>query len=154
MKQAKNIEAAYLDDYEQFLSVYKEPTEISSKAELKILDSVIQKTNSIVAEKIKSNYVDDAYFLKGESNYFKGNYFNASEFFDYVYITYPEEKRIKTSFAWFGKHARQLQLNNLPEAGIALDTAFKYITTEKKSVADICKPRAQLYIKSERNRSY
>jgi len=143
----KNIEAAYLDDYEQFLSVYKEPTEISSKAESKILDSVIQKTNSIVAEKIKSNYVDDAYFLKGKSNYLKGNYFNSYEFFDYVYITYPEEKELKqASLVW--KARAQLQLNNLPEAAIALDTAFKYINTEKRSVADIYATRAQLYIKS------
>ena len=143
----KNIEAAYLDDYEQYLSVYKEPTEISSKAELKILDSVIQKTNSIVAEKIKSNYVDDAYFLKGESNYFKGNYFNASEFFDYVYITYPEEKELRqASLVW--KARAQLQLNNLSEAAIALDTAIKHINTEKISVADIYATRAGLYIKS------
>jgi tetratricopeptide (TPR) repeat protein len=143
----KNIEAAYVDDYEQFLSVYKEPTEISSKTESKILDSVIQKTNSIVAEKIKSNYVDDAYFLKGKANYLKGNYFNSYEFFDYVYNTYPEEKELKqASLVW--KARAQLQLNNLAKAAIALDSAFKNINTEKKSVPGIYATRAQLYIKS------
>lgn len=142
----KNIETAYIDDYEQLLSVYKEPTAVSGLAETKNLDSVIRKMNFLVDEKVKSNYVDDAYFLKGKANYLKANYFNASEFFNYVYNTYKDEKELKqASLVW--KARTLLQLNNLPEAGMALDTALKYITTEKKSVADIYATSAQWYIK-------
>lgn len=143
----KNIEAAHLDDYEQLLSVYRDPTPVTSQAEVKNLDSVIKKMNFLVDEKIKSNYVDDAYFLKGKANYLKSNYFNASEFFNYVYITYKDEKELKqASLAW--KARTLLQLNNLAEAGRVLDTALKYISTEKKSVSDIYATSAQWYIKS------
>ncbi|HCN82429.1 MAG TPA: gliding motility protein, partial [Sphingobacteriaceae bacterium] len=143
----KNIEAAHLDDYEQLISVYKEPTPVSSQTETKNLDSVIRKMNFLIDEKIKSNYVDDAYFLKGKANYLKSNYFNATEFFNYVYITYKNEKELKqASLVW--KARTLLQLNNLPEAGMVLDTALKYISTEKKSVADIYATSAQWYIKT------
>jgi tetratricopeptide (TPR) repeat protein len=143
----KNIETAHIDDYEQLLSVYKEPTTVSSQAEIKNLDSVIRKMNFLVDEKVKSNYVDDAYFLKGKANYLKSSYFNASEFFNYVYNTYKKDKELKqASLAW--KARTLLQLNNLPEAGIVLDSALKNISTEKKSVADIYATSAQWYIKS------
>ncbi len=144
-----NIETAYLDDYEQLLSIYKEPSSITSKSEQKNLDSVIKKMNFLIDEKIKSNYVDDAYFLKGKANYFKGDYFNASEFFNYVYTTFPEEKEIKqASLAW--KARALIQLGNLVEAKIVLDSANKNIAIEKNSVADIYATSAHYFIRRER----
>ncbi len=86
----ENIEAATYDDFGQLLPVYKEPTEASAVAEFKNLDSVIAKANTIIAEKTVSSYVDDAYYLIAKANYLKANFFNASEFFTYVFKTYPQ----------------------------------------------------------------
>jgi hypothetical protein len=143
----KNIEAAHIDDYAEILPVYKEPTEASSNTEAKLLDSVAEKANIILDEKGRSKYTDDAYFLKGKITYFKRNFFNASEFFDYLYANYPEERELRqAALVW--KARAQLQLDNLPGAAIALDTALKYVGNAKPVAADVYATSAQLYIRS------
>lgn len=141
----KNIQLAHTDDFDRLISVYKEANETSSQGELAKLDQAILKANVIANEKSLSKYVDDAYFLIGKSNHLKSNFFNAVEFFDYVYQNYPKEKGIKqASLAW--KTRSLIASDRLDEAYNSIDTALKYIATEKKSVADIYAIRAQLHI--------
>ena len=141
----RNIQLASLDNYDRVISVYKEPNEALSQAEIKNLDEAILKANTIANEKSLSKYVDDAYFLIAKANHLKSNFFNAAEFFTYVYNSYPEEKEIKqASLAW--KARSLIESDRFEEAEITLDTALKYIRTEKKSVADIYAIRAQLHI--------
>lgn len=141
----RNIQMAYSDNYDRAISVYKEPNESLSEGEFKNLDEAILKANTIANEKSLSQYVDDAYFLIGKANHLKSNFYNASEFFSYVYNSYPEEKEIRqAALAW--KARSLIASNRFEEAESTLDSAFKYIQTEKKSVADIYATRAQLHI--------
>ncbi len=132
----KKIQLAQNDDFDRLISVFKEPNETISQGELGQLDQAILKANAIANEKSLSKYVDDAYFLIGKSNHLKSNFFNAVEFFDYVYQNYPKEKGIKqASLAW--KTRSLIASDRLEEAYNSIDTALKYIATEKKSVARI-----------------
>ncbi len=141
----KNIQLNYSDNYDRLISVYKEPNESLSQSELKNLDEALLKANTIANEKSLSKYVDDAYFLIGKANHLKSNFFNAVEFFNYVYNNYPAEKEIRqASLAW--KARSLIASDRLEEAESTLDTAINNIETEKKSVADIYATRAQLYI--------
>lgn len=141
----RNIKQAYTDNYDRVISVYKEPSEILSQPELKKLDDAIVKANTIANEKSLSKYVDDAYFLIGKANHFKSNFFNAVEFFNYVYNNYPSQKEIRqASLAW--KARSLIASDRIEEAEAAIDSALKYIRTEKKSVADIYAICAQLHI--------
>jgi len=141
----KNIQLNYPDNYDRVISVYKEPNESLSQSELKNLDDALLKANTIANEKSLSKYVDDAYFLIGKANHLKSNFFNAVEYFNYVYTTYPEEKEIRqAALAW--KARSLIASDRLEEAESALDTAIGNIMSEKKSVADIYATRAQLYI--------
>ncbi len=141
----RNIQLSTIDNYDRIISVYKEPTEISSQAEVKKLDDAILKANTIANEKSLSNYVDDAYFLVAKANHLKANFFNASEFFTYVYTSYPEETELRqAALAW--KARSLIESERFEEAEATLDTALKYIHTEKESVADIYATRAQLHL--------
>ena len=81
----------------------------------------------------------------GKANHLKSNFFNAVEYFNYVYVNYPKEKEIKqASLAW--KTRSLIASDRLEEAEASIDTALKYIRTEKKSVSDIYATRAQLHI--------
>lgn len=141
----RNIQLAYSDNYDRLISVYKEPNEILSQPELKKLDDAILKANTIANEKSLSKYVDDAYFLIGQANHLKSNFYNAVEFFNYVYSNYPEEKSIRqAALAW--KARSLIASDRLVEAERTLDTAINNIDIEKKSVADIYATRAQLHI--------
>lgn len=141
----RNIQMAHSDDFDRIISVFKEPNESSSQSELAKLDQAILKANTIANEKSQSKYVDDAYFLIGKSNHLKSNFYNAVEFFDYVYQNYPKENEIKqASLAW--KTRSLIASDRLEEAYNSIDSALKYINTEKKSVANIYATKAQLHI--------
>lgn len=141
----KNIQMAHSDDFDRIISVFKEPIESSSQSEVAKLDQAILKANTIANEKSQSKYVDDAYFLIGKSNHLKSNFFNAVEFFDYVYQNYPKEYQIKqAALAW--KTRSLIASDRLEEAYNVIDSAMKYIKTEKKSVANIYAIKAQLHI--------
>jgi len=141
----RNIQLAYSDDYDRVISVYKEPNESISQSELKKLDDALLKANTIANQKSLSKFVDNAYFLIGKANHLKSNFFNAVEYFNYVYINYPKEKEIKqASLAW--KTRSLIASDRLEEAQASIDSALQYIRTEKKSVSDIYATRAQLHI--------
>lgn len=146
----RNIQLIISDDYERLIPVYKEPTEATSQAEIKNLDQAILKANVIANEKSLSNYVDDAYFLIAKANHLKANFYNASEFFTYVYNSYPDEKELKqAALAW--KARSLIESERFEEAEVTLDTAFKYIATEKESVGDIYATRAQLHLYAQQD---
>lgn len=146
----RNIQQAYTDNYDRIISVYKEPSEVLSQPELKKLDDAIVKANTIANEKSLSKYVDDAYFLIGKANHFKSNFFNAVEFFNYVYNNYPAQKEIRqASLAW--KARSLIASDRMEEAETAIDSALRYIRTEKKSAADIYAIRAQLHIYAQQD---
>lgn len=150
-KSENNIQLNYTDNYDRLISVYKEPNESLSQSELKNLDDAIFKANTIANEKSLSKYVDDAYFLIGKSNHLRSNFFNAVEFFNYVYINYPKEKEIRqAALAW--KARSLIASDRLEEAEVTLDTALSNINSEKKSAADIYASRAQLYIYSSEDK--
>ena len=141
----RNIQFVTVDDYERLIPVYKEPLEATAQGEIKKLDEAILKANVIANEKSLSSYVDDAYFLIAKANHLKANFFNASEFFTYVYKSYPDEKELRqAALAW--KARSLIQSERYEEAEATLDTALKYIKIEKESVADIYATRAQLHL--------
>ena len=144
-ESSENIEKAHIDNYGQLLSVYKEPSETISASEIKQLDSVINKANSIVNEKLHSNYVDEAYMLIAKANYLKSQFFIAAEYFSYLNTNYPDEKDVRQeSLAW--KARALLQLQNIEEASKTIDTALKYIAISPKHAADVYAVSAQLAI--------
>ena len=141
----RNIALSYQDNYDVLISVYKEPNESLSQPELKKLDDVILKANTIVNDKSQSKYVDDAYFLIGKANFLKSNFYNATEFFTYVYTSYPKQAELRQAALAY-KIRSLINSERWAEAESTLDTAFKYIETEKSSVADLHAIAAQMAI--------
>ena len=79
-------EAAYVDDYSELLSVYRD-TIARNDAPDKELDEVKAKANTIISVKEQSHYLGDAYLLLSKANYLDGNYFDAVEYANYVIPT-------------------------------------------------------------------
>ncbi len=151
-ESVRTIEEATQEDYGQLLSVYEEPTEATAQAVSGNLDSVLDKAKFIIDEKLYSNYVDDAYFLVGQANYYKARFYSAAEFFTYVYNSYPDSKSLRQK-ALIAQARSVLQLDNYKEAGVSLDSAFKHLNDSKKtrrSAADLYATTAQYLIKMGR----
>lgn len=118
----------YVDRYDDFLRVFPDT---GGCADAKIPDSVIKKAQVVISDKSQSNYVGEAYFLMGQASYFKCDFYNAVEYFDYVYHNYPKETALGIKArSW---KARTLMLSGEEDfAGRLLDSTIKLNDTLKK----------------------
>lgn len=128
---------SFVDAYGNLLSVYQD-TIAQSKTADKDLEAAIQRANLIINEKEQSKYLGDAYLVLGKANYLGANYFNAAEYFSYVTKSFTGKKSldvVQEARVW--KARSLIYLNNLPEAKVTLDSAFKNINPKKNITADI-----------------
>lgn len=123
------IRGLYDDDYNQLLELYPIPDEQSSSNEAENLNQVIQKSNTIALEKYESNWLDDAYLLLADAEYLKGDFYNAVEYYSYVGITFPKEKKNKL-LAYLGEAKSDIALKNYRKADslmqLAVNLQYKY----------------------------
>ncbi|HKG06579.1 MAG TPA: hypothetical protein VKB19_08990, partial [Pedobacter sp.] len=136
----------YADNYDQILPVYLGPevdnTQPGTSLNMKSMDDIIKKSQTIILEKSSSNYLDDAYILLGKANFFNGNYFNASEYFDYTIKTY--RKQTYSYLEALNWKARSLmQLRRVSEANQVLDT-LEALMPSIKSRKRLAEPLATL----------
>lgn len=139
------------DNYDNFLAVYIAPATIdyigvgSAASTSKDLDDITAKAQAIVSEKGLSNYIDEAYILLGKTNFYKGSYFNAVEYFDYTAKTYKKNKKILlTSLNW--KARSLMQLNNYEAAIKILDSVKVLLDSVKSEKAEPLATLAQMSI--------
>ena len=144
----EDLSQTYKDNYDDFLTIYIAPSAIdylNPTATSKELDAITIKAQSIVAEKGLSNYIDEAYLLLGKTNFYKGSYFNAVEYFDYTAKTYKSDKKIfLTALNW--KARSLMQLNNYQAAAQILDTVKVYLDSVKSEKAEPLATLAQMSI--------
>jgi tetratricopeptide (TPR) repeat protein len=138
------------ENYDQILPVYLGP-EIDSSfivkdaAGGKGIDDVIKKAKVIILEKTYSNYLDEAYILLGKAQFYKGNYFNAAEYFSYTTKNYRQNTKSYTeALNW--KARSLMQVRRLSEAGSLLDTLAYTIAGLKKNTAEPLATLAQMAI--------
>ena len=94
----KELTESHKDNYDNFLKIYIAPAAIdyiTTSANAKELDDITVKAQAIIAEKNLSNYTDEAYMLLGKSNFYKGDYFNATAYFDYSSKAYKNKPNAK-----------------------------------------------------------
>jgi tetratricopeptide (TPR) repeat protein len=142
---------SYKDNYNEILPVYTVPEKFSFSTAANVpvnerdLDKIITKARAIVEDKAFSNYIDEAYILMGRAQYYKTNYFVAEEYFDYTAKTYIENPNIRvTAQNW--KARSLMQLDNLKEAALILDTVYRDLPDMKGHKAEPLATIAQMYI--------
>ncbi|WP_254070828.1 lipopolysaccharide assembly protein LapB [Pedobacter sp. L105] len=151
----QQLNDTYKDNYNEILPVFTDPEKFSASTVFspslndKALDKIIVKAQAIIADKVYSNYIDDAYLLLGKANYFKSNYFIAEEFFDYTAKTYPANPEVLlTAQNW--KARSLMQLDDLRAAALLLDTVYTSIPSVKSNTSEPLATIAQMYIYQER----
>lgn len=146
-----DLSQTYKDNYDDFLAVYIAPAtsdylnSATSSGNVKSLDEITQKAQTIISEKNFSNYIDEAYILLGKTNFYKGNYFTAVEYFDYTAKTYKSNKNVFLS-AMTWKARSLMQLNNYEKAELALDTVKTTLDSVKSGKAEPLATLAQMSI--------
>lgn len=146
----QELAESYPENYDQILPVYLGP-EIDENFMVKDgegnkqINEVIKKAQVIILEKNRSNYLDDAYNLLGKAQFYKGNYFNAAEYFDYTTKNYRENtKSYIEALNW--KARSLMQVRRVSEARVLLDTLAYAIAGLKKNTAEPLATLAQMAI--------
>jgi tetratricopeptide (TPR) repeat protein len=140
-EKQEGYEAAYVDDYSELLSVYRD-TVAKSEVPDKELDLVKAKANTIISVKEQSHYLGDAYLLLSKANYLDGNYFDAVEYANYVIRSFDKNAELKQE-ALVYKARSLLYINQPNDAKAALDSAFQNINPKKRITADVYATKLQ-----------
>lgn len=147
----ENLSQTHKDNYDNFLAVYIAPDAIDysspapTTSDSKDLGEITQKAQTIVAEKGLSNYVDDAYILLGKTNFYRGNFFTAVEYFDYTARAYKKDNNVfLNGLNW--KARSLMQLNNPGAALKVLDSVIVMLDSVKKDKAEPLATLAQMSI--------
>lgn len=123
LKESDNkIKLANIENYNMLLNVYTVPNEKTSADELPSLNDVIKRANTIALEKSASTWVDDAYLLLAKAEYLKGNFYNASEYYNYITENYPKETK-NILAALIGNSQTYMAMDMLTEADSVLKIA-------------------------------
>ena len=147
----ENLAQTYKDNYDHILSVYIAPPSIdylsgtTASNNVKELDEITLKAQAIVSEKNFSNYIDEAYILLGKTNFYKGNYYTAAAYFDYVERTYKANKKVHlNALNW--KARTYMQLHNDDVATRLLDSIKILLDSVKHEKAEPLATLAQMSI--------
>lgn len=147
----ENLSQTNKDNYDNILAVYIAPPSIDylngtvADGEIKELDDISLKAQTIVSEKNLSNYIDEAYILLGKTNFYKGNYYNAAEYFDYVERAYKTNKKVYlNAINWKARSYMQLQNNKM--ASRLLDSVVVTLDSVKRGKAAPLATLAQMSI--------
>lgn len=146
-----NLSQTLKDNYDQLLPVNIAPPSIDYvsgarfSSESKELEDISLKAQAIVSEKNFSNYIDEAYILLGKTNFYKGNYYNAVEYFDYVERAYKQDKNVYlNALNW--KARTYMQLKNYKMALRLLDSVTVTLDSVKRGKAAPLATLAQMSI--------
>jgi hypothetical protein len=136
LKETENkIKTSTVENYSQLLEVYPTPSEETSKDLTGTLNDVIKRANTIALNKSASNWVDDAYLLLAKAEYYKGNFYNSSEYFDYVNINYPGVKEAPNRLAaLIGNAQANLAMEKFTEADTLLQAATQIKSKYHQSI--------------------
>ncbi|QNR25865.1 type IX secretion system periplasmic lipoprotein PorW/SprE [Croceimicrobium hydrocarbonivorans] len=110
LKARTQLKKQHVDDYDDFLSIYREGTEetISGvkpdlEKSLEKGSKTIQNHSMLIDGKQKNNYIDDAYLLMGKAHYFKQDYAAALETFNYVIQKFRDAEIRAEAELWAAK---------------------------------------------------
>ncbi|WP_134335301.1 type IX secretion system periplasmic lipoprotein PorW/SprE [Mucilaginibacter phyllosphaerae] len=143
----EGYEAAYVDDYSEILSVYRDTVAKSDEPD-KELDLVKQKANNIISVKEQSHYLGNAYLLLSKANYLDGNYFDAIEYANYVIRSFGNQEDLKQE-ALVYKGRSLLYINQPNDAKITLDSALQNVNPKKRITADVYASKLQYDINAQ-----
>ncbi|WP_042479989.1 type IX secretion system periplasmic lipoprotein PorW/SprE [Solitalea canadensis] len=143
-KDVSNFESGYTISYSNVLPLLKLPDEGASSGMAANMDQIIEKCSKVVTRHKVSKWTDDSYMLVGKAYFYKGDYFDAAQTFQYIYNTFPNKDLKEEALAWIG--LSKMQDKMAEDATAAFEMAEANIADAKKSKRFVYTAMAQYYI--------
>lgn len=132
MERAKEIRLNLVDRYDSLLPVFPFGDDAAAKASFQIMDETIKKAGLVIQKHEKSKWVDDCYLVIGRGYFFKKQYYEAIDNFQYVYSRFKDQPTAPMALIWAAN--AYLGANQNSSALSALETAktLKSLTEKQK----------------------
>jgi len=121
LERAKEIRLGLVDRYDSILPVFPFGDDAAAKASFQIMDETIKKAGLVIQKHEKSKWVDDCYLVIGRGYFFKKQYYEAIDNFQYVYSRFKDQPTAPLALIWAAN--AYLGANQGSSALSALETA-------------------------------
>ena len=148
------IENNHKDDYSKILPIYKTSNLAESKSHHPYMDKAIKK-GSIVIQKHSMRiqnqeyckWIDDSYFLVAKSHFYKGDFIEARQTFEYIKKNFKKTYKSYESQLWIARCNIELEDYKLTE--MILDGLRSKRNFPEKLIKDLHLLYASLYLKQD-----
>ena len=110
IKARTTLRTQHEDNYDEFLSIYREGTEQTASSVKPDLEKTLEKGTKTIQNhsmmidgKQKNKYIDDAYLIMGKAHYFNRNYPAALETFNFVIQKFRDPEIRSEAELWAAK---------------------------------------------------
>lgn len=151
------IEKSHVDNYDKVLPVFKFGSDDLAKSiypqmdrSIKKASLVIQRHSIFIKGKEYCDWIDDAYMLMGKANFYKREYYNAIEIFQYIMGQYKNSPMKYEAMVWLAR--TYTQMGKYPDAtGMfnALDEPKVKSKIPDYLIKEIDASKADMYIKQK-----
>lgn len=149
IKARTTLKTQHEDNYDEFLSIFREGTEETASSVKPDLEKTLEKGTKTIQNhsmlidgKQKNNYIDDAYLLMAKAHYFNRNYEAALETFNYVIQKFRDSEIRAEAELWAAK--TETAMENFLPAKARFDKLYSSRSLSKHLSAEVFASFAQL----------
>lgn len=146
-----SLALSHRDDFSKILKVFKEGDEAAASGVKPTMDKAIEKAAKVVQEhsmmirnEQKNAYIDDSYLLLGKARYYKREYMEALETFNYCVQQYPDSKNYEEARYWAAR--TETALGNYLSAKDKFEKMYRSEDVPKRLRGDVFAAYGQLEI--------
>lgn len=120
----------HVDAFDGFIDIYPYGSELDLKSMRPSMEEAMKKASKTIQRKPKSKWVDDSYFLIGQTQFFSGDFFSSIETFQFVNSTFKDPEMKAMSQLWLMKS--YIQQDKLDDAEAIYGLLEKSEVNEKE----------------------
>lgn len=145
------LKQSHRDDFNTILRVFQEGDKAAASSVKPTMDKAIEKAAKVIQEHSmmirndqKNSYIDDSYLLLGKARYYKREYLEALETFNYCVQQYPDSKNYEEARYWAAR--TETALGNYLSAKDKFEKMYRSERLPKKLKGDVFASFGQLEI--------
>lgn len=147
-RSVESLRSGHKDDFNQIISVFPYGTAEQRKSQKAALEEVYKKCSNVIKKHPKSRWVDDAWFLIGESYLFQNELYTAIETYQYVANQFPDgEKKYDAKLGILMAYIAQEKYYDAEAIMSVLRKEGKFPSRLEQKFSAIA---AEIYIKEEK----
>lgn len=151
LKGEESMRQQHVDNFDEILPVFRYGNENTTSAIKPSMDRAVEKATKVIREHSmmirddqKNDHIDDAYMLIGQARFYKREYIEALETFNYVIQEFPKSEVADKAKLWAAK--TETQMGNYLSAKTKFEKIYRSEDLDREEQALAFASFAQLHI--------